>query len=432
MTIKNYTQLKTDIGAAIPDTGASQITPADIRGGMVDIVDTMQNNVFLKNPTMVIKPFGRVDAHAGTLGYTLHTTLHSKKPFYGFKAHFINNAGVSMNGVIAAYSTSSTNTAPCISDAAWNRINVGGSNTWNQAAALSNAGGPNASPSITDSDFIYATSVPRTDGGTGYILMIRTFISSAGNTFNTRIASCADLASGDTLSLSGLQVGARSGDCVTTPANFSRTIADIGAAVYVELLCGKAPSLLLTCGDSITQGQDAVGGNFVMGASKLATNSLGIGLHSAAAAGASSIYYVDNGIEYMSRVNPTFAACAPWSTNDADAYTAGVESRILCNAAKWVSACYANGCKPLIINCAPKNGATTAEETVRRTVVAKLLTWCTENNIPLIDRDAVYTNYTVDTGGYKSGLNSDNLHPSATGYAAESVEWIRALTSIGY
>ena len=43
MTIKSYTQLKTDIAAALPDTGASQISPADVRVGMVDIVDTMQS-----------------------------------------------------------------------------------------------------------------------------------------------------------------------------------------------------------------------------------------------------------------------------------------------------------------------------------------------------------------------------------------------------
>lgn len=48
MTIKNYTQLKTDIAAAIPDTGASQITPADLRGQMINIVDSVENNTFTK------------------------------------------------------------------------------------------------------------------------------------------------------------------------------------------------------------------------------------------------------------------------------------------------------------------------------------------------------------------------------------------------
>lgn len=43
MTIKSYAQLKTDIASALPDAGASQITPADVRVGMVDIVDTMQS-----------------------------------------------------------------------------------------------------------------------------------------------------------------------------------------------------------------------------------------------------------------------------------------------------------------------------------------------------------------------------------------------------
>lgn len=49
MTIKNYTQLKTDIAAAIPDAGASQITPADLRGQMINIVDSVENNTFTKS-----------------------------------------------------------------------------------------------------------------------------------------------------------------------------------------------------------------------------------------------------------------------------------------------------------------------------------------------------------------------------------------------
>lgn len=43
MTVKTYDQLLTGIASAFPDAGASPITPSDLRGQMIDIVDTMQS-----------------------------------------------------------------------------------------------------------------------------------------------------------------------------------------------------------------------------------------------------------------------------------------------------------------------------------------------------------------------------------------------------
>lgn len=377
------------------------------------------------NPNKVIKPWGRVEAAAGVLGYTLHLTVLSRTAFSAVRFYFLNNAASAITGVKAACAVSTNNTSACVPTGAWNNITVAGSSSFTIPAAAANGGTASATASYVASDIITLPSVARTDGS-GFILMVREYTPSAGNTTANRANGCDDYST-TTLDSSGLQGGAWNGDGIASPGSFARTITGLGAPVFVELFTGlnaQSSPVLLVCGDSTNQGQNADLLNYQMGAGRMAANALGIDLMSATYSGATSNSYVPNGITFMGIARPKVAAICPWSPNDADAFTAGVETRIIAQVAQWVAACYTNGCVPVMVTPTPKNGITSGQETARRTVVTSIKTFCAAHGIPVIDRDAIYTDYTSATGGYKTGLNSDTLHPNLAGYTAEYVLWL--------
>ena len=61
-------------------------------------------------------------------------------------------------------------------------------------------------------------------------------------------------------------------------------------------------------------------------------------------------------------------------------------------------------------------------------MVAWVKSVCSAGMATLGDRDAVYTDYSTNTGGYKAGLFATALHPNATGYALEETQvWLPLL-----
>lgn len=221
-----------------------------------------------------------------------------------------------------------------------------------------------------------------------------------------------------------MQAGAWSGDAVTTPGSFSRSVVGLGAPVAVEFFTGvstKDSNILMVCGDSITQGLD--GSRTHYGAAHITAKALGLTLFNAGLAGKTRDVYLGYGQGQMPSVKPRVAFYAPWSPNDADAFTAGTEESVIKNAAQWIATCYANGAKPILATPTPKGSLTAGQETARRVIVQKVKDFCASVNVPYIDRDAIYTNYASSTGGFKTGLSADALHPNLAGYTLEAELW---------
>ena len=114
----------------------------------------------------------------------------------------------------------------------------------------------------------------------------------------------------------------------------------------------------------------------------------------------------------------------PWSPNDTDKYTAAGITRMQQQALNFITQCQAVGTYPVLMTPNPANGLTAPQEAYRLQIVAWTKALCATGIARLIDRDAVYTDYTTGVGGYKTGLNADTLHPNQTGYTLESqVGW---------
>jgi len=400
--------------------GASVVVGGDLAISGGDYYRQMSRRT-INNPVKTLRPFGKVATVAGLLGYTSRMVLLSPVPFYAIRVKFVNCVTSAIVGSKAAFATPDNNSTPCVTDAPFTPITVGGLSTFSEGAAATAT-----ESKFTLSDIIPVTPVKRTDGD-GYILIISKYTPSAGNTAASRAENLDDLPEiTDQLSGNFIQVGAWQGDAIANPSSFVRTVTTISHAMYVELFTGDGiVRTMLYSGDSITQGQggSSNAGSFQYGAAKRLCAERGIIPLCGAIAGAKSVDYVPQGLKYIDEAAPTYAVVAPWSINDLDAVTAGVEKRILSNMVQWLAACYQYNSKPGFITPAPKNGLTLAEEAVRRTVVETIKEFCTANAVMCIDRDAAMTDYTVATGGYKAGLFADALHPNYAGYSAELPYW---------
>ncbi len=120
----------------------------------------------------------------------------------------------------------------------------------------------------------------------------------------------------------------------------------------------------------------------------------------------------------------------PWSPNDSDKYTAAGVERCLSQAVQWIQYCNDNVAIPMLVTPAPVNGINSTQEAFRRSVCDGVRAMCASGAAILIDRDSVYTDYTTLSGGYKSGLNFDTVHPNAAGYNLEAAAWASAISKL--
>lgn len=372
-----------------------------------------------QNTSRIVKMFGLPEENAGARNYTLRTTIVRKRPFYAVRFRYNHPFTTPIVNVLANFTTSnSCASANNPGNPNWKTITWGGSTLFSPTPGVGGVIG------TTVSDIFAVTPQQRIDGP-GYALEVGVYVPTAGNAVAVRVGGVGDASTiSQTVDTYGMQCGASVGDCVTTPGSFVRSVVGLGACIDVEFfesaVNGSEP-ILLACGDSITQGQDAARTHF--GAAHIASATKGYSLYNAGMAGRTRNVYLAFGLERLPIVKPKYAFLAPWSPNDADFVTAGVAEAVLGNAAQWVAGCHAVGAIPILATATPKNTLTAPQETVRRGVVQAVKDFCASGNIRLIDRDAVYTNYSLSTGGFNAGLSADGLHPNAAGYAAEAQLW---------
>lgn len=394
----------------------SNMIPLDLNTGKLVVAGLYD----APNPSKLVKPFGIPEENAGVRNYTLRTTFKCDYPFYAVRFHFNHPSATVLANTTANFTTSNSAATPNVpGNPTWKNITINGS------TSLTLTPSSTGWPAVTSSDIIAVTPQARVDGGTGYLLEVGVYFPTAGNTVGIRVAGAGDAATvSQTVDTYLMQCGASSGDAVTTPASFVRSVVGLGACVAVEFFTGvqtKESNILFVSGDSITQGQD--GSRTHYGAAHLTAKALGLTLFNAGLAGKTRDVYLGYAQAQIANVKPRIAFYAPWSPNDADAFTAGTEEAVIKNAAQWVATCYANGAKPILATPTPKGSLTLGQETARRTIVQKVKDFCAATNVPYIDRDAVYTDYTVSTGGFKSGLSADALHPNLAGYTLEAELW---------
>lgn len=420
------------IGANVANGGMTPLAK-DASGNSVALVDAGGNSLFRsqRRSQVPFKLFGQIQNSAGVLGSTNRAVYEVPMDWIAVRVHVENMASTAQINRIASLGVGADATVLAGASATFSNLLFSGSATHATTACTSGAGTDQAVPTDTVSDWLALPSIARTDGGNGRLLVYQEYVPAAGNTTGNR----ADIASTSlALSVTRAKAYYKSGDCVTTPTNFtSATEWTMVPAVWFEFLTSAGQTVILAAGDSTMQGTDGGPMPNVGGAARLLmeSNPTQIALCNGGWSSQTSAAFYANGINRLASIKGTMAVYCPWSPNDTDKYTAAGVTRMQQAALQFIAACQGAGIVPALLTPCPINSINSTQEGFRRQIVDWVKVVCASNQAILIDRDAVYTDYTVDTGGYKAGLNATSLHPNATGYALEaSTAWAPAVARL--
>ena len=379
----------------------------------------------------LIKPHGSFETSAGTLGYTLNTTICSPVPFHAVRLRMYNaNASATIN-VLAAVAASA-NMAGGVQAPTGTPVNitVGGSTAITKPAAISGGSGNDAVFSEVVTDWAYVTSIARDDGGKGYLLMVREYQPTSGNTEASRSTGLGNTIAD--VNAYGCAALAHNGDRVTSWGSWVTAVQQVGSAFGVELLTDSGVVSVAAIGDSTIVGQGGTrnnaGGCVLYGVAMLAAGKP-VGYFNYGEGGSqTSTYFTLLKNVLSGGLRPSIVVYCPFSPNDTDKYTRAGTDRQIATMLAAINECNTYGVKIVLLTPCPENGRSAADEAFRREIVQKCLYVSRTMNIQIIDRDAIYTDYTNAAGGFKAGLNADTKHPNPTAYALEAGAWLSALS----
>lgn len=385
-----------------------------------------------RNPVALLKPAGSFESNAGVLNVTLATTLVSPVPFYGFRVRaFGLGATAQINCQIACAVSANMTGGQAIATGSPLQVLFGGASTFTRAAAPLLGDSANTIWSEIVSDWVASPSIVRDDAGPGYLLMLRSYTPSVGNTIGNRCGGQA--ASATDINAYGCGGAFGSGNTATVAAwaTYSQSGTGLADTVAVELLTKTGVLTLATFGDS------TIGGTGGAIASYSGAQNAWRGMFSAARplahwnngeASMRSDYYVQLAQAFFTAGHKTnIAAYCGFSPNDTDKYTRAGTDRQIAGIMIFLHECRKSGALPVLVTPCPVGGLTAPQEAFRREVVQATKAIADTFRAEVVDRDAIYTNYALDTGGWIVGMTSEAagsaLHPNATGYAAEGVLW---------
>lgn len=385
-----------------------------------------------ENSIVPLKPHGSFEGSSGVLTYTLHLTLTSPVPFYGLRLRLYNPNSSDCVGVLAGVATSSNMTggvqAPT-GTPVQATVNAATAITVPQATSGGGQPGDDAILGEVITDWINVASVARDDGGTGYLLMVRIYYPSAGNTSAMRSTNLG-LSAADVATWGCAAVG-MVGDRVTTWGSWATSVSSIGPCFGVELLTAGGVITLLDEGDSTVVGQGNTrqnGSGAILAMQASLSNARPLAVWNMGEGGSQSTTYLQLFKNLIaSGIRPKIACFCAFSPNDTDKYTVAGTQRQIAGMSQFVGICRQYGIKPALKTPCPVSGTTATEEGFRRQVVAATKLFAAQLSTLLIDRDSVLTDYSTTSGGWLSGMNTDTKHPSPAGYAAERALWLIAL-----
>lgn len=394
---------------------------------------TLKNLGLDKNPISLLKPAGSFESNAGVLNFTLSGTYLSPVPFSAARLHFYNIGGsqiINCTAGIAASRNMNSNIFAATETPV--QVTVGGSSTFTKPAALSNPASANTIWSKVVSDWIPCVSVPRDDGGLGYLLVVRTFDPSTGNSISNR---CPGLGS-NAISVNSYAIAAVAASGDFTFSNFNGmtgSINGLGPVVGIELLTSEGSLSIAAFGDSTINGTDSyfsgASGLTLAGVSSLSVDRTPLTWWNQGEASMNSDSYLTLFLDfYKNNYMPNLVAMCPWSPNDSDRYTQSGITRCTNIAIRFLNEARLRGSNPILVTPCPVNGITESQEGFRRQMVSIIKNLAINFNCELVDRDALYTNYSSASGGFLPGLNFNTVHPSPAGYQAESALWEKVIS----
>jgi lysophospholipase L1-like esterase len=303
--------------------------------------------------------------------------------------------------------------------------------TWAAASSVTQAAGTATAPSITVSDWMDISSIPRTDGGLFPLLHVRVYQPSANANISYR-GSASDQAWRNTVSDGRtVQFYYKDATDITTGMPTWTSGAAVAPRLVPFAIQYRARGQIRTLGvigDSISYGQGAT--NYGEGYTTLLHRALSISGRRVEFANfgwpgqtTTTFYNLFQSLVTAGILPAGYQLVHGFSPNDTSGTGTDLSASIIATArtqiSKMIDTITTNGCVPYVANAMPENTAAKGWATDSlRTAFNTALAAYPDTNI--VDLSAPMSGNT--TGGQVQILgglaNADNLHPSDAGYAA--------------
>ena len=309
---------------------------------------------------------------------------------------------------------------------------LGNSLTWVQGTFAGSAtgtltAGTTARPTPLVGDLTPCPSVARSDGGSGYMAVVRVMIPTGG-TLPLSTHSVADIGLWSGFANNAAYSDRWAGDGVTTPASYAAGGSRADSPIWgVEVLSRGRVISVIEFGDSITRGQGkSVNDCYSWGelAAQAATErAAGISVlnGNAGYSGQKTWEYLPRAQDLIPLLKPSIAVYPAFSPNDVtggNPLTQSVLDAARYRTSVFVRLCQDNGVLPVLWTGLPAASAKTwnaASDNFRKAYNAELK--ATYAGIALVvDMDAAMSDG-ASPANIIAGKSGDGLHPNDSGYA---------------
>lgn len=302
--------------------------------------------------------------------------------------------------------------------------------TWDGVSSVTvPAGAGAAAPGVVVSDFMPIVSLPRTDGGTRPLVLMR-YRPPTATPFNFEQLNYSSWRTASANNRGRLfDVGQFTGDAI---GNLNNSMIQGIRTTFVSPIFRFRRNVVSVAavGDSITMGVGSASGLDSWNRRAcydLSTPDRPVVPSNCGLASQTSATYLGFGKKVLAASKPTVCFYFPYSPNDNVASTRARFDE-MARAADFVDFCTENGIIPILCTPVPATNKTAANDAIRVQVANDILAMGASGSVIVADMRAATTGAVV--GGVEQwlpGLNSDQLHPSDAGHDAMAVAARKAI-----
>ena len=389
-------------------------------------------------------PIGTLYSVGGAFTFTNSVLATMPDDFDSVRLVFVNaNASTCtlIGALVAKTERSDTNASklqPIINGTTYNVTDATGAQNGFVAVTVSGStsitldAGSVAAPSVTYSDWIPLSSIPRVDGGRFPLVMARVGTNGSNPMTYASLASSAvaqafRASCGDHEYYAALH----GGDGITTPSGFSTAWTGTNDTQYQRIIIqarrrSRGKSILFV-GDSIMLGTGSSGqidGWAHKAYTALVEQGKDVSYANIGYPGGTSLLYETFVETHLANLSPTHVVYQPETSNDTIG-TAGVIYKERDRALRFIEICLAARVVPILVTPTPAYSAGT-EETNRLLNIA----WIKSLGYPVIDVHEVCYDSTNSAQKYwKAAYYGDGTHPNEAGHVAISAEAVEVLSN---
>lgn len=386
---------------------------------------------------------------------TIYTKFQVDAPFDAIRFVMLNhdasNALASYKAVVAATETAAEGSTtglydPIVGGSAvtaldsttdaygWKTVKWAGSATGPSIAAPSDA----AIPGAAASDWIPCSSVPRADGGSGYLAMVRVQIpATATNRWGFYTIKNSVIKQGAEASRQRLlQTNSASSDGVGTltnnPGGTTLPATGTAASYIVQFRTMSKVVTVVAIGDSITQNSALVDAGITSWGWRGtygAANATGIaaGFCNFGANSKNSATYLAGGLALMDIIKPHIAIYSPWTPNESfyssDGFVRYNVQNFAARLQDFLDYCSTNNILPIVWTGLPFESqlSVASRDNIRKDFNARLLAMSNEQRFIVLDYDGLIGDGATPEkfkDAYRQEASGSGVHPNEAGIEA--------------